>query len=373
MPGLAHTRLPDVTVRGDHVQHDGGTIVIHPEPCCALTSSMATARPSPTTRFRFKTCGRIRPSSPHGADGSRGPRDVRPNRRRPLPCRRADDRALQRTGAALDRTAGTVNGTGNAGVRMAVGGRAALRVTLQGAPLAGRAVFVAPDGACATGQLRTITMPGRPPIVLAPPSCPGSTDGDGRATFTHVPQGAARVSVRLHNSTFERQVKLPADARDITIEVPNGLIQLRVTNATTGRGVPQASVTWSGGGYRVMATATGSGDVLLEGVGDSPGLISATASGFLESKVEASASPATFEMALTPEPSRERTVRDRRRHRRADRARARPAGAGHGLRRRRVRCDQCGWCGEIHRRAAGRSPRRRPGGRLRWRRVEPSR
>jgi hypothetical protein len=91
--------------------------------------------------------------------------------------------------------------------------------------------------------------------------------------------------------------------------VPNGLIQLRVINATTGRGVPQASVTWSGGGYRVLATATGSGDVLLEGVGDSPGLISATASGFLESKVEASASPATFEMALTPEPSRERTVR----------------------------------------------------------------
>ena len=203
----------------------------------------------------------------------------------------------------------SVNGTGSAGVRIAVEGRAALRVISLGGPLAGRAVLVAPDADGRPAYSRTITMPGRPPIFVTPPSCPGSTDGDGRATFTHMPRGAARVSVRLYNSTFERQVALGGDGREITIEVPSGVIQLRVIDASTGRGVPQASVTWSGGGYRVLATATGSGDVLLEGVGDSPGLISATASGFLDAKVEVSASPATFEVALTPAPSRERTLR----------------------------------------------------------------
>jgi hypothetical protein len=310
MPGLAHTRLPDITVRGDQVQHDGGTIVI--QPGTVLRVDIVNSDGAPVANHPVSLQD-VRPNSPLEVRTVRTDHVGRATFDRigagrylvgaPM-IELCNGRAPLSTGQLVE-----VNGTGAAGVRMAVGGRAALRVTSQGAPLTGRAVFVAPDGDARPASLRTITMPGRPPIVLAPPSCPGSTDGDGRATFTHVPQGAARVSVRLHNSTFERQVKLPADARDITIEVPNGLIQLRVINATTGRGVPQASVTWSGGGYRVLATATGSGDVLLEGVGDSPGLISATASGFLESKVEASASPATFEMALTPEPSRERTVR----------------------------------------------------------------
>ena len=61
MPGLAQTRLPDITVRGHQGRHDGGTIVIRPVRCCALRSSIATAHLSRITPSRSKMCGRIRP------------------------------------------------------------------------------------------------------------------------------------------------------------------------------------------------------------------------------------------------------------------------------------------------------------------------
>jgi hypothetical protein len=124
----------------------------------------------------------------------------------------------------------------------------------------------------------------------------------------NVPRGAARVGVRLHNSTFERLVDLRGDRRETTIAVPDGTIQLRVIDAA-GRGVPRASVTWNGSGYRVLAVSTGNGDVLLEGVGESAALLAVSAPGFLESKLEVPALPAAFEVALTPEPSPIRRVR----------------------------------------------------------------
>ena len=310
MPGLAQTRLPDVTVRGHQGRHDGGTIVIQPGTVLRVEIVNSDGAPVANHPVAIEDA---RPNSPLAV------RTVRTDHVGRATFDRLGEGRYFVGAPMVDRCNGrgvplstgqlvSVNGTGNAGARIAVEGRAALRVISLGGPLAGRTVLVAPDAA-RPAYSRTITMPGRPPIFVAPPSCPGITDGDGRATFTHVPQGAARVSVRLYNSTFERQVDLRSAGREITIEVPNGAIQLRVIDASTSRGVPQASVTWSGGGYRVLAIATGSGDVLLEGVGDSPGLLSATASGFLEGKVEVSASPATFEVALTPAPSRERTVR----------------------------------------------------------------
>ena len=311
MPGLAQTRLPDVTVRGDQRRHDGGTIVIPPGTVLRVEIVNGDGAPVANHPVAIED---VRPNSPLAV------RTVRTDHVGRATFDRLGEGRYHVSAPMIERCNGrgvplstgqlvSVNGTGNAGARIAVEGRAALRVVSPGGPLAGRAVLVAPDADARPAYSRTITMPGRPPIFVASPSCHDITDGDGRAAFTHVPRGAARASIRLYNSTFERQVDLRGDGREITIEVPNGVIQLRVIDASTGRGVPQASVTWSGGGYRVLATATGGGDVLLEGVGDSPGLISATASGFLEAKVEVSASPATFEVALTPAPSRERTVR----------------------------------------------------------------
>ncbi len=306
MPALAQTRLPDVTVRGEHGLHDGGTIVIQPGTVLRVEIVDGGGAPVPNHPVAIEdvlsnTPLAFRPVRTDQLGRATFDR-LGPGRHRvgtPM-IERCNGHAALSTGQLV-----TVNGTGNAGVRIAVGGRATLRVRSPVGLLAGRAISVAPE----TGEARTITMAGRPPIILAPPSCSSSTDGDGRATFTHVPQGAARVSVRLYNATVERQIEVRGDGCEITIEVPDGALQLRVINASSGRGVSNASVTWSGGGYRVRATATGNGDALLEGVGDSPGSISVTASGFVEAKASVPALAAPFEVALMPAPSRDRRVR----------------------------------------------------------------
>jgi len=306
MPGLAQTRLPDVTVRGGHGLHDGGTIVIQPGTVLRVEIVNGDGAPVANHPVAIED---VLPNSPLAFRTVRTDQLGRATFDRLGPGRyRVGTPMIERCNGQAALSTGQlviVNGTGNAGVRIAVGGRAALRVRSPIGLLAGRAVSVAPE----TGETRTITMAGRPPIILGPPSCSGSTDGDGRATFTHVPQGAARVSVRLYNATFERRVEVPGNGSEITIEVPDGALQLRVINASTGRGVSNASVTWSGGGYRVLATATGNGDALLEGVGDSPGSISVTASGFVEAKASVPALAAPFDVSLMPAPSQNRQVR----------------------------------------------------------------
>ncbi len=309
MPGLAQTRLPDVTVRGDQRLHDGGTIVI--QPGTVVHVAIVNLDGTPVADYPV-TIEDAQPNSPLTLRTARTDSQGRATFDRLGAGRyRVSSSMLERCSGREPLSTGqqvTVNGTGNVGVRIVVGGRTALSVTSSQVPLAGRAVSVAPASSEHPTHARTITVAGKPPIVFAPPSCPGSTDGDGRATFAGVPGGAARVSVRLHNSTFERRVDLRGDGRDIAIEVPAGALQLRVINRSSGLPVPQASVTWNGGGYRVLATATGSGDVLLEGVGDSPGAIEVTAPGFLDAKAEVPGLAAPLEVAMTPAPSRDRRV-----------------------------------------------------------------
>ena len=307
MPGLAQSRLPDVTVSGDLRLHEGGTIVIPPGTVLRVEIVDDDGVPVANHPVAIED---VRSNSPLAFHPARTDQRGRATFDRLGAGRyRVSTPMIERCNGGATLSTGqlvTVNGTGNASVRITVGGRASLHVTSPLGPLAGVVVTVSPDGEYAT---RTITMPGRPPIILTPPGCSDRTDGDGRATFTHVPRGGARVSVRRHNSTFERRIDLRGDSRDVTIEVPDGAIQLHVTDASSGRPLPRAAVTWSGGGYRVLAIATGSGDVLLEGVGDSPGSIAVSASGFLDAKAAVPASPAPLEVALTPLPSANLRVR----------------------------------------------------------------
>jgi len=310
MPGLAQTRLPDVTVRGEDGVIDGGTIVI--QPGTVLRVAIVDGDGAPVANYPVAVEDML-PNSPLAARTARTDQEGRAMFERLGAGRyRVSASMLDRCNGRLALSTGQqlrVNGTGQAAARITVGGRAALRVTSPQGPLAGRTVSLTPEPGEHAVITRTIAMPGRPPIILAPPGCSGSTDGDGRATFTHVPRGAALVAVRLHNSTFEHRVSLPGDGSDVTIEVPDGFIQLRVIDASTGRPVPRAAVAWSGGGSRVSATATGSGDALLEGVGESPGSIAVTAPGFGDAEVKVPALAPPIEVALTPAPSSDRRVR----------------------------------------------------------------
>lgn len=309
MPGLAQTRLPDLTVRSAQGIIDGGTIVVRPG--TALTATIVDRDGTPVVNHAVMVAD-VQANSPLTVRSVRTDRQGRATFERLGPGRyRVSTPMLDGCNGRSVLPAGeqiTVNGTGNAAVRIVLGGSAALRITSPQGVLGGRTVSVSP-AASEDANARTVMMPGKPPIVLPPPSCGAGTDGDGRATFTHLPEGAARVSVRMHQSTFERRVELRGNGDEATIVVPDGVMQVRVVNAATGQPVERASVTWSGGGYRIMATTTGSGDVLLEGVGDSPGAIEVSAPGFLDSKGEVAALAAPLEVALTPVPSGIRDVR----------------------------------------------------------------
>jgi hypothetical protein len=140
-------------------------------------------------------------------------------------------------------------------------------------------------------------------------SCGGSTNADGLATFNHIPGGPSTVEVRRSNSTYVSHVEFRGDGRETRIAIPDGLLSLRVTNAVDGRPIANARVTWSGAGYRVMATATGNGEVLLEGVGEGAGSVSVYAPGFVEATANVAPASAPIEMAVTPLPRSVRQVR----------------------------------------------------------------
>ena len=110
-------------------------------------------------------------------------------------------------------------------------------------------------------------------VVQRQGQCGGLTDADGRITLAGLPPGATRVSVFMFNSTFSRVVTVPEDGREILIEIPDGLLPVRVTDRATARSVGSARLTWMGGGGFVEAVTNPNGDALLEAVGAAGGTL----------------------------------------------------------------------------------------------------
>jgi hypothetical protein len=204
----------------------------------------------------------------------------------------------------------SVNGTGEVGERIELDGMVRLYVTSPFGPLAGVTVSVTPDSGNqpVAPQVR---VPGRPiPPGMTSARCGGTTDADGRVSFTNVPPGPIRIEVRSGNSTHQRLANVRSFGPELAIAVPTGFIQLQVTNELTGAPVVGASVTWSGDGYRVQSITNGSGAALLEGVGDGKGSFQATAAGFAADSAKFNMTPAgTYELTLSPDPPRGRRVR----------------------------------------------------------------
>ncbi|MGH9219449.1 MAG: carboxypeptidase regulatory-like domain-containing protein, partial [Vicinamibacterales bacterium] len=199
-----------------------------------------------------------------------------------------------------------LGGNGVSRARLVLGGQAAVRVLSSFGPVGGAPVAVTP-GRGEHIEARMRFMPGMRMMLSS--SCGGSTNADGLVTFTNIPSGPFTVEVRRGNSTFVSHVDFRGDGRETSILIPEGLLSLRVVNAVDGRPIANARVTWSGAGYRVMATATGNGEVLLEGVGEGAGSVGVYAPGFVEGTAQVAPASAPIEIAVAPLPRSLRQVR----------------------------------------------------------------
>jgi hypothetical protein len=307
-PGFAQTRLPDMTVTGEESVLDGGTIAIQPGSLLQVEVIDANGAPIANHPVSIED---VRSPSPLA---------LPPARTDPL-GRVTFDRLAEgayRVGSVMTRQCNTspplsvvepvrVSGNGAARARLVLGGTAAVRVRSPLGPLGGVSVSVTPG---AGEQLETAVMrPINGPRPVSSSSCAGSTNADGVVSFDNVPAGPFSVGVRLPNSTYLRNVEFRGAGRPTPITIPDGLLSLRVTNAANGRPIANARLIWSGGGYRVMATTTGNGDVLLEGVGEGPGVINAFARGFIDAAAKIAPASGPIEMGMQPLPGPRRQVR----------------------------------------------------------------
>jgi hypothetical protein len=163
-----------------------------------------------------------------------------------------------------------ISANGTIETPLVIGGPATFRITSPLGPAMGVVISAAPD---------VPTPPSPFPSRAIRPGCRGTTDGDGRVTLTNFPPGPAHVDVRMANSTYIRQVDVPLDRREVSIAIPDGLLPARVVNEKD-EPVQGATITWTGSGGRVEATAMATGDALLEGVGDASGTLTASAPGY---------------------------------------------------------------------------------------------
>lgn len=307
-PGLAQTRLPDITVTGEEAMLEHGTIVIQPGSLLRVEVVDLNGAPIP---HQLITIEDVRPSSPLLFPAARTDQQGRAtfDRLAAGPYRVSTRMtALCNNSQPMSVVQGVrVGGTGASRARLVLGGNAAVRVRSSFGPAGGVPVSVTSGRAEQIEPARMRYMRGA--AVMVPSSCAGWTNADGLVTFNNVPTGPFSVEVRVRNSTYLRDVEFRGDGRETPIVIPDGLLSLRVTNAVNGQPIANARVTWSGGGYRVRATATGNGEVLLEGVGEGGGSVSVFAQGFVETTATVEPASAPIEIAVPPLPRRQRRVR----------------------------------------------------------------
>jgi Carboxypeptidase regulatory-like domain len=274
-PFFARTRLPDVNVDGATTIVDAGTIVLQ-QPGAVLHVDIldGTGAPVPEHDVSLED---VLPRSPLVF------RPVRTNQQGRATFDRlaagryrvrtmARERCANQTLLAAERVV-ALSGSGTVDTRLVVGGRATFHITGPLGPARGVLISASPN-----------VSPPQSPFAVAPRSassgCRGTTDADGRVTLTNFPPGPAHVDVHLGNSTYVRQVVVPSGGQEMAIVIPDGFLPVRIVNALTNQPLAGASITWSGGGARVEATAAATGEALLEGVGTAAGTLAASAPGY---------------------------------------------------------------------------------------------
>jgi protocatechuate 3,4-dioxygenase beta subunit len=275
MPFYAQTRLPDLNFGDAAKIVDGGTIVIQ-QPGAVLHVDVVDGTGAPLRNHEVYLDD-TRPRSPLVF------RPIRTNQQgRATFDRLATGRYRVSTGvpercANVWLTASRVMAVSDSGTvetPLVAGGRATFRITLPLGPAKSILISASPN----------VPPVQRVPLPLAYRGssfgCRGTTDADGRVTLTNFPPGPAHIDIRMSNSTYVRQILVPSDGREVSIAIPDGLLPARVVNALNSQAVAGALITWTGSGARVEATATASGETLLEGVGTAGGTLAVSANGY---------------------------------------------------------------------------------------------
>jgi hypothetical protein len=88
------------------------------------------------------------------------------------------------------------------------------------------------------------------------------------------------------------------------VNLPEGLLPVRVINALKNEPVSGAVIRWTGGGARVEARSSADGHALLEAVGATGGTLEVSASGYRGTSVRLAEAPASlYEVAIVPAPA----------------------------------------------------------------------
>lgn len=302
-PGLAKTRLRDLHVDGETPVLEGGTVVVDRGGILQVVVVDGNGAPVPAHNVILE--------------------DVRPFAPIVIPAARTDAQGR----AAFDRLAagqyrlriGTIercgiqplwiaplvaiSGKGSIERRVVVDGTARLRLTSPHGGLPSVVVAMAPEGGTRPVPPGLLALRDAAVLFRSEPSCERTTDGEGRAEFSHFPPGPASVRVSLPNSTYVRRVMVPEDEREIVLQVPEGLLSVRVTSAMTNRPLPRAVISLTAGGARIDALTTATGDALLEGVTAAGGTLAISADGHEPAEVQLAEMPATaVEVALDRTP-----------------------------------------------------------------------
>jgi hypothetical protein len=272
MPLFAQTRLPDVKVGEAGKNVDGGTIAVQ-RPGAVLHVDVldGTGAPVPNHDVQLEDA---RPRSPLVFPRVRTNQQGRATFDRLAAGRyRISSGATDRCGNFWLSTSRVVAVSGNGTVETAlvVGGQATFRITSPLGPAMAIPISAAPN----------VPLPPSPfPSRSSAFGCRGATDGDGRVTLKNFPPGPAHIDVRMTNSTYVRQIAVPSDGRELAVVIPEGLLSVHVVDALKNQTVAGATITWTGSGARVEATATAAGDALLEGVGTVGGTLAVSAKGY---------------------------------------------------------------------------------------------
>ena len=203
---LAPTRLPDITVGATGQVIDRGTIAI--QPSTQLHVDILDGKGQPVPQHQVSLDDPIQPSP-------LSYRPVRTNAKGRATFSRLGRGRYRVSAGTVDRCNGTqfltvsrlVSAGGGDGPvpRMAIGGSAALRITTPLGALLARQVRLSPDAPNAPSlRPRFLDASGRqiPIDPVAPPSCAGVTDADGRVTLAPFPPGPAQlrvVQLELHH------------------------------------------------------------------------------------------------------------------------------------------------------------------------------
>jgi hypothetical protein len=302
-PPLAQTRLAelDVDTRGGVI--DGGTVVLQPGARLHVEVIDIAGQPVANHDVVFEDAAQ---PSPLATRPGRTAADGRVMFDRVSAGRyRLRARLPARCGGQTLSVARIVEvpARGRVGTRLVLGGSLTITVSSPLGALSGLVISASPEsGDLARPEIsRVPQLFGTRPRLPASTSCTETTDANGRVTFENFPPGAARVDIRLPNSTFSRRVIVPEKRVELALAIPDGILPVRVINAATKRPIGNATVRWTSGGSRVEGRTVASGDALLESTGAAGGTVEAFADGYdaFQARLGGAAVDA-YEVALTP-------------------------------------------------------------------------